>query len=1084
MNMRLIYLIVILLFLFIPPAVFAQGGWRPGEMEVRICFHSPEQLHHLCRYHFEGDVYPNGYGIFYLTPGELETIKEEGFDYEIIIRDLNLYYKDFWKNREDYHSYDQIVALADSLAQNFPALCKKYLFGASVQGRELAALKISDNVAVHEAEAAILFDGGIHGDEIGGPENLIRFARHLCLSYGTDPTVTTLVNTREIWIYYMVNPDGRYNMTRDNCNGVDLNRDFGYMWDHWGGSYAAYSQVESKALRQCLLDHPFAIYVTYHSGSVYVLYPWSYRPDTAPDHASLDMLAALYSSTSGYGSLPYGQGYTSLYPINGSSKDCNYGIMGGESFTIEISANKQPPPSQIPYYYNANEPAMMAMIEQAGHGIQGIVSDASAGLPVAAVIRVDNLYPVYTDPSVGDYHKFVPAGTHTLKVTANGYISQTVNDIVVVEGSATMVNIQMQPSVGHYAYKMPACRIPGNNFYDEGNTAAVTGNGDDIRYSIGVAGWAVIDMLTAVPDGPGDDIRVIEGDGSPEGFSLAVSDTVDGTWYDLGNGFGTTAFDLAEAGITGTRYLKITDDGDGLNNVPDAGFDLDAIEVISAPGQAVNPTPAIGQPNVQPFTSLSWQAGSGGMTQYYLVSLGTDNPPTNVIDCQMTPANTYTSPGPLEFDTVYFWRVDACNPYDTTSGNVWYFHTIRPPDEDWESGNFSTFHWTFAGDAPWTIDTTDVFFGSHAARSGIIGDNQSSSLKITLDVAGYLTPKISFFKNISSATGDKLEFYIDNDLMDSWSGLSEYTQETYMVPIGLHTFEWRYVKNPYVSGGDDCGRIDYIYFPALSPPTVCAGPDTTVCEGATVTLSGTATNYSSILWSTSGTGTFDDATLLNATYTPGTQDYDTGFITLTLTLFAPDQMLSDDMLLSFEMLPGVPAIPDGPGYVDLYYTPASEYHSAGAAGAATYEWKLDPPSAGSLSGTDTTCLVTWDTAFLGVAAVSVKGINDCGEGPFSEPLYVTVDNTVGVGEVIPDIHIDVFPNPSDGHFILNVISSGDEIITIRLTDILGKRVFERKEKTSGHRIKKVFDFGDISEGIYLLSVRGNSITVIKKIIVK
>lgn len=51
-----------------------------------------------------------------------------------------------------------------------------------------------------------MFDGGIHSDEIGGSENYIRFARMLCVEYGNDPTITGLVDTREIWIYPMVNP--------------------------------------------------------------------------------------------------------------------------------------------------------------------------------------------------------------------------------------------------------------------------------------------------------------------------------------------------------------------------------------------------------------------------------------------------------------------------------------------------------------------------------------------------------------------------------------------------------------------------------------------------------------------------------------------------------------------------------------------------------------------------------------------------------------------------------------------------------------------------------------------------------------
>jgi hypothetical protein len=52
--------------------------------------------------------------------------------------------------------------------------CKKTIPGTSVEGREIYFLKISDNVATDENEAEVALDGGIHGDEPGGPENLIR----------------------------------------------------------------------------------------------------------------------------------------------------------------------------------------------------------------------------------------------------------------------------------------------------------------------------------------------------------------------------------------------------------------------------------------------------------------------------------------------------------------------------------------------------------------------------------------------------------------------------------------------------------------------------------------------------------------------------------------------------------------------------------------------------------------------------------------------------------------------------------------------------------------------------------------------
>lgn len=65
-------------------------------------------------------------------------------------------------------------------------------------------------------------------------------------------------------------------------------------------------------------------------------------------------------------------------------------------------------------------------------------------------------------------------------------------------------------------------------------------------------------------------------------------------------------------------------------------------------------------------------------------------------------------------------------------------------------------------------------------------------------------------------------------------------------------------------------------------PEVDAGDDLLICETQTVILSGSANNYSSSIWTTSGDGTFSDLTNLNTTYFPGSEDVQNEFAALTL----------------------------------------------------------------------------------------------------------------------------------------------------------------------------------------------------------
>ena len=578
----------VVLFLFVLSLCFsftlnAQNGWREGEKEVKVNIENQNQARSLHNLRFNGDFY-NDHAILYVVPVEYDRLINSGFECEILINNLNKHYKNFWKNRDGYHTYQEIIDLMDSLVTAFPSICAKTIYGTSVEGRELSALKISDNVATDENEAEVMFDSGIHGDEIGTSENCIRFARMLCLEYGNDPTITDLIDTREIWIYLMVNPDGRVNMTRENANGVDLNRDWGYMWDAWGNSTGAYSQPESKALRTCMFENQFVVHTTYHSGTQYISYPWSYRSNWAPDKTHIDYLAGIYSSTSGYSSLSYGQGCTGMYAINGSTKDSNYGIMGSITWSMEISYDKQPPSSQIMMYYNYNEPAMLAMIEYSGYGLQGTITDINTGDPVQAIVYVENYFQTYNDSVVGDYHKYVLPGTYSITVSANDYETQTINNVVVTDyTSVTTTDFQLQPDSGKFAYRIACCRIPNNNTADEGNTQAVFGEPDDINYSIGKNGWVVIDMQEPIVNGEGSDFIVYEGDDSDEGYTCYVSLSKDGPWVSLGSGSGTTEFDFSYALINNAQYIKIIDDGDGAANANNAGFDLDAVEIIEHP---------------------------------------------------------------------------------------------------------------------------------------------------------------------------------------------------------------------------------------------------------------------------------------------------------------------------------------------------------------------------------------------------------------------------------------------------------------------------------------------------------------------
>ena len=126
------------------------------------------------------------------------------------------------------------------------------MIGASYEGRELWAVKISDNVGVDEGEPEVLLSAGQHAREHLTIEMALYLIGELTSRYATDPRIKGIVDSREIWIVPNVNPDGsEYDLTEDRYHawrknrqpnpssefvGTDLNRNWGFKWGCCGGS--------------------------------------------------------------------------------------------------------------------------------------------------------------------------------------------------------------------------------------------------------------------------------------------------------------------------------------------------------------------------------------------------------------------------------------------------------------------------------------------------------------------------------------------------------------------------------------------------------------------------------------------------------------------------------------------------------------------------------------------------------------------------------------------------------------------------------------------------------------------------------
>ncbi len=185
-------------------------------------------------------------------------------------------------------------------------------------------------------------------------------------------------------------------------------------------------------------------------------------------------------------------------------------------------------------------------------------------------------------------------------------------------------------------------------------------------------------------------------------------------------------------------------------------------------------------------------------------------------------------------------------------------------------------------------------------------------------------------------------------------------------------------------------------------------------------------------------------------------------------------------------LPATAANPTGPEYIDLFDTTQAVYNTSGSDSSNFYEWVLQPPEAGVLtvSGIGLDCTVSWDTAFTGQASLKVRGINDCGEGDYSDPIAVNVTNTFGIDENESGLGIIVYPNPNNGNFHVQLTANKLTKAKLILLSAAGDPVWGPAGVEIDHRLILPLNLATLSEGIYLLQVETNLGISNRKIILK
>ncbi len=347
-----------------------------------------------------------------------------------------------------YPTHAQIGSDFAALAASHPDIARTVTWGSSVQGRELWGIVISDDVQNTEPEPEVRLTSTMHGDEPVDMVMLWAFAQYLVNNYGQPgyEDVTDLVNTTEIHIMPLHNPDGYVAGTRTNANGVDLNRNF----PEPAGTDPT-QEPENIAFMQYAQAHHFVISQNGHGGALVVNYPWDYTYTRTPDNDAIIKLSLEYSTYNlpMYNSSQFPQGITNgadWYVVNGSVQDWSYYATDCIDVTIEVSNTKWPSASTLDGYWSDNRESLMHYVKAAHYGIHGVVTDSTTGLPLDATITVTGIdKPVHTDPAHGDYYKLLDTGTYEVTFSADGYYPKTVSGVSTIWGVPTVLDAALTP---------------------------------------------------------------------------------------------------------------------------------------------------------------------------------------------------------------------------------------------------------------------------------------------------------------------------------------------------------------------------------------------------------------------------------------------------------------------------------------------------------------------------------------------------------------------------------------------------------------------------------------------------------------
>ncbi len=337
-------------------------------------------------------VYSDSVG-FIGTEKEIKQLKALGFDLKIA--DLSQRKRDFPSGDSSFHNYKEVGEALDAIVSQNPTIAQRFSIGKSLEGRDLAGIRISGS-SKRDSLPTVIFMGCHHAREHLSVEVPLKIAEYLAQNYQRDARVKNLVDTREILIVPMVNPDGaeydinngEYKWWRKNRRpntdgtfGVDLNRNYGTGFAGAGSSSSpasdtyhgpsAFSEPETQAVRDWVRGRrKTTVLLSFHTFSELVLWPFGHTNDQVPSKIDQQVFETMGKKMATWNKYTP-QKSSDLYLAAGDTTDWAYDELKIFAFTFELTPDSMfaggfyPGASAIEPTFKANIEPALYLIERA-----------------------------------------------------------------------------------------------------------------------------------------------------------------------------------------------------------------------------------------------------------------------------------------------------------------------------------------------------------------------------------------------------------------------------------------------------------------------------------------------------------------------------------------------------------------------------------------------------------------------------------------------------------------------------------------------------------------------------------------------